>query len=132
MRQGKLDEALKTYESRPGATDKLSSPVVAVLEHRPSSEIAARALKGEAGAMANRDPEPKYLGAALDAFSGQGDVALRMLRRAVEQNYCGYPAMDSDPLFASIRNTPEFAAIRTGGIDRQKKFKAHIAGHAPQ
>ncbi len=82
--------------------------------------------------MANRDPEPKYLGAALEAFTGQRDAALRLLRRAVEQNYCGYPAMDNDPLFASIRNTPEFAAIRAAGIDCQKKFKAHIAGHPPQ
>ena len=78
--------------------------------------------------MANRDPEPKYLNAAGDAYIGQRDAALSLLRRAVEQNYCSYPAMDNDPLFASIRNTPEFAAIRTAGIECQKKFKEHIAG----
>jgi tetratricopeptide (TPR) repeat protein len=132
VRQGKLDEALRKFKSLSKAANQPSDLVEAFLEHRPTSEIAALAVQDEALTMANRDPEPKYLGAALDAFIGQGDVALRMLRRAVEQNYCGYPAMDGDPLFASIRNTPEFAAIRTAGIDCQKKFKAHIAGRASQ
>lgn len=78
--------------------------------------------------MANRDSEPKYIDATLLAFCGQPQVALRLLRRAVEQNYCSYPAMDNDPLFASIHNTTEFAAIRSAGMECQEKFKAHIAG----
>ena len=59
------------------------------------------------------------------AYCGQREVALRLLKKAVEQNYCGWPAMDKDPLFASIRGTPEFAAIRQAGIDCQKRFLAH-------
>jgi len=127
VRQGKLDEALRTFKSRSRA------PLVeAFLEHRPASEVATLARQAEARNMANRDSEPKYLEAALEAFAGQRDAALRLLRRAVEENYCSYPAMDNDPAFANIRNTPEFAAIRASGIDCQKRFKAHIAGHAPE
>ncbi|HEV2350672.1 MAG TPA: protein kinase [Terriglobia bacterium] len=128
LRQGKLDEALKLLQSRPQALNRRSSLVEAFLEHRPTSELAALASQQEARDMANRDSEPNYLGAALEAFSGQHDVALRMLRRAVERNYCGYPAMDKDPLFASIHNNSEFAAIRAAGIACQNKFKEHIAG----
>jgi hypothetical protein len=79
--------------------------------------------------MTDRDGETKFLEAPLDAFAGQHDVALRLLRRAVEQKYCGYPAMDNDPLFASIRSAPQFAAIRSAGIDCQKKFREYVAGH---
>ena len=128
LRQGKLEEALKSYVSRREAPLHPAGPVGAFLEHRPASEVATLALQIEARDMANRDPEPKYLRAALLAFCGQRDVALRLLRRAVEQNYCGYPAMDNEPLFANIRNTPEFAAIRAAGIKCQEKFKEHIAG----
>ena len=128
-REGKLAEAAKLLASNPYTNYEFFETLRAFLEHRPSSEVAAIAQQEEARAMTNRDPEPKYLEAPLDAFSGQRDVALRLLRRAVEQNYCGYPAMENDPFFASVRNTPEFASIRTLGIECQKKFKEHVAGH---
>ncbi|HEV2492758.1 MAG TPA: protein kinase [Terriglobia bacterium] len=127
LRQGKTAEALRSFTSRSGTSARAQAPVDAFLEHRPTSEVAALAHQDEARIMANRDPEPKYLAAALDAFAGQSDVSLRLLRRAVEQKYCGYPAMDNDPLFASIRGTAEFAAIRSAGIECQKNFLAHRA-----
>ncbi|MHB8653479.1 MAG: protein kinase domain-containing protein [Terriglobia bacterium] len=127
VRQGKLDEALKSYNSHLATPTTPPSLIVAFLEHRPTSEIAALARQEEARAMANRDPQPKYLRAATTAFTGQRDIALRLLRHAVEQNYCSYPAMDNDTLFANVRNTPEFASIRAAGIECQKKFKEHIA-----
>ncbi len=70
--------------------------------------------------LAGRDPEPKYMQAARIARCGFNDGALRLLRAAVEGNYLAYPAMDREPLFGSIRDTPEFAAIRTLAIERQK------------
>jgi TolB-like protein/tRNA A-37 threonylcarbamoyl transferase component Bud32 len=131
LHQGKLEEALKSYTSHAGSPGNPRGPLIAFLEHHPASEVVSLAHQAEARTMANRDPEPKYFSAAAMAFCGQRDIALRLLRRAVEQNYCSYPAMDSDPLFASIRTTPEFAAIRAAGIECQKKFRAHIAGHVP-
>jgi len=62
-------------------------------------------------------------------LNGRREFAFRLLRRAVEQNYFSYPAMDNDPFFASVRGAPEFAAIRTAGIECPKKFKEHIAAH---
>jgi tetratricopeptide (TPR) repeat protein len=130
LHQGKPDEALKMMKSsNPIAPVKNAGMLAAFLDHQPASEIAALASQQEAWVMADRDPENKYLFAAYDAYCGQHEMALRTLRRAVEQNYCAVPAMDNDPLFASIRNMPEFAAIRTAGIECQRKFKEHIAGH---
>lgn len=132
VRQGKLDEALKMFKPRPIAQNESPRPLEAFLKHHPISEIAAATRQEEAKDMANRDPEPKYLNAGRDSYVGQLDIALHLLRRAVEQNYCSYPAMDNDPLFANIRNTSEFAAIRNAGIECQKKFKEHIAGKSSQ
>ncbi|HEV2233280.1 MAG TPA: protein kinase [Terriglobia bacterium] len=132
LRQGKLDEALKSYSSQSSAPSPQTRLIESFLEHHPATEIAAIAQQNEARVMANRDSEPKYLEAAVLAYCGQRDIALRLLRRAVDQNYCGYPAMDNDPLFANIRNTTEFAAIRSAGIECQKKFKEHIAGKSSE
>jgi TolB-like protein/predicted Ser/Thr protein kinase len=129
VRQGKMDEASKFVAASPYTYYDFFEPLRAFLAHRPASEVAAIAHQFEVKAMADRDGEPKYLEAPLDAFSGQRDVALRLLRRAEEQGYCGYPAMDNDPLFASIRSAPQFAAIRSAGIECQKNFSEHIVGH---
>ncbi|HLY60404.1 MAG TPA: protein kinase [Terriglobia bacterium] len=128
LHQGKRDEALKLLESRQATGNRRVSLLEAYLEHRPASEIADLAKQTEADLMADRDPENKYLAAATAALAGQHDQAMRLLRRAVEDNYCGYPAMDNDPFFDNIRNTPEFAAIHSSGIECQRKFKEHIAG----
>ncbi len=129
LRQGKQDEVLKMLQSQNTAAVRRGGLIEAFLEHRPASEIATIAKQSEAELMADRDPENKFLAGAQAAFAGQQEVALRLLRRAVEQNYCGVPAMDNDPLFASIRNRPEFASIRTAGIECRRKFTEHIAGH---
>jgi hypothetical protein len=78
-----------------------------------------------AGVMATRDSELKYFAAANLADCGHPALALRLLRRAVEQNYCAYPTMEKDPMLASVRGTAEFAEIRKMGADCQKRFLAH-------
>jgi TolB-like protein len=84
----------------------------------PSAEAAVRSQ--EARMLASRDSEPKYYDAGHLCFCGYPDVALRLLRSAVEGNFLPYPTMDRDPLLAGVRDTPEFAAIRALAIERQK------------
>jgi hypothetical protein len=74
--------------------------------------------------MSDRDPENKYYAAGHLALAGYRDGALRLLRKAVENNYLVHEAMDRDPLFESIRAAPEYAAIRAESIRRQKVFLA--------
>jgi TolB-like protein/lipoprotein NlpI len=128
LREKKYEEAMQqTKQFVPGA---LISPLLleACIEHRPSSrEIEEMARTGEAQTMAVRDVEPKYFMATYFALCGQRDAALRMLRTAVDHNYCSYPAIDNDPMVDSIRNTPEFARIRADAIECNQKFMARLA-----
>jgi serine/threonine protein kinase len=80
------------------------------------------------------DSEPKYSISGMMALCGDRESALQILRKGVEQNFCGYPAMDRDPLFDPIRKTPEFAEIRKMGIDCQQRFLSHraAAGAGPE
>jgi eukaryotic-like serine/threonine-protein kinase len=75
--------------------------------------------------LATPDSEPKYTISTVLALCGDRENALRLLRSAVESNFCGYPAMDGEPLFASIRSTPEFAEIRKMGKACRERFIAH-------
>jgi TolB-like protein len=89
---------------------------------RPHS-IPAETLSRMLGSiLAARDSEPKYFEAAHLADCGYSEESLRLLRRSVEENYIAYPRMDNDPLFAKIRETSEFAAIRAEAIRKQKEI----------
>ena len=72
--------------------------------------------------QASVDPEANYLAAANLAFCGRNTEALSLLSKAVEGHYCSYPVMDSDPFFARLRGTPEFARIRAAAVACQQNY----------
>jgi len=74
--------------------------------------------------LGERDPENRYSMATWLAYAGYRDLALRLLRRAVEDNYFCVPAMDRNSLLDSIRNDPAFATIREEALRRQMEFSA--------
>jgi hypothetical protein len=71
------------------------------------------------------DPLTKYSLAACDSLCDQPDLAFRELHRAIEQNYCAYPQMETDPLLEKLRVMPQFAEIRSLGISCQQHFLEH-------
>jgi hypothetical protein len=79
----------------------------------------------EADAVSSHDPELMYQNADALAFCGQSDAALRQLRKAINGNYCSYPAIDNEPLFDSIRQRPEFVELRQAAIQCQQNFLAY-------
>jgi hypothetical protein len=83
----------------------------ACLNHAPPSEVEKLVKEQAAGALANPDAENRYTAAPVFAFCGQNDIALRLLKTGVEGNYCAYTALQTDPLLAKLRGTPEFAEI---------------------
>jgi TolB-like protein/Flp pilus assembly protein TadD len=91
---------------------------------RAAESLAARALS-------ERDSENRYGMANWLAASGYSEAALRLLRRAVEDNYLCVPAIDRNELLDSIRKDPEFAAIREEALRRQKEFVARRNASRP-
>jgi TolB-like protein/Flp pilus assembly protein TadD len=92
--------------------------LIACAQHQPAADIAAMAAR----VGPSSDPEATYLAAANLAYCGQNDKALALLAKAVEGNYCSYPAMDWDPFFAGLRGTPEFARIRAAAMTCQQNL----------
>jgi TolB-like protein len=125
--RGNNAEALKILEQL-GPTKAFDFGVrAAYLQHLPASAFDQIARQAEASALAELDSETKYWDATYFGFAGRTQSVLRLLRRAVEQNYCAYPAMDTEPFFAEMRKSPEFAEIRARGVACQQRFLAHRA-----
>ena len=122
MRQGKPAEALALVRKVP-PRDELRH-LQACLEGKRVEDEDTLLRRMEAEYNAQRDSEPKYFLAGRMAYCGNTEMALRMLRKSVEDNYLASPAMDRDPLFEKIRSTPEFAAIRGLAVEKQKQLAA--------
>jgi DNA-binding winged helix-turn-helix (wHTH) protein/TolB-like protein/Tfp pilus assembly protein PilF len=125
LREGKEDEAVQEMKSLPMTPFYARQLLEPCLEHRSPAEGGVAAQQIRSALMAGHDPFPKYLLAAWDSFCGQPVFALRELRRAIEQNYCAYPQMETDPLLSKVRAMPEFAEIRSLGIACQRHFLEH-------
>ena len=127
LNEGKVEEALQSYKraDASGLRYTGSKELELYVTHQPGAQLASAARETESQHMSDRDPEPKYWFAAEMAYVGQKDIALRLLRKAVEQNYCQVYGLDHDPLFANLRRDPEFASIRAAAVECQKRFLAH-------
>ena len=60
---------------------------------------------------------------ALMAYCGQKDAALRLLKAAVQQNYCAYSALLEDPLLKDLRKETAFNEVLTAGSACQAALK---------
>jgi eukaryotic-like serine/threonine-protein kinase len=124
-RQGKTLEAREL--ARQAGADFVPQAARACLEERPRPEVQALVAAETTALMVVRDSEPKYTSALEFARCGFPDSAARLVRKAVEQNYCAWPAMESEPRLTAVRSMPEFAEIRKLGMACQQRFLAYRA-----
>ncbi len=77
----------------------------------------------EASTMTELDPESWYHVGALMAYCGQKDAALRLLKAAVQQNYCAYSPLLEDPLVKDLRKEAAFNEVLTAASACQDALK---------
>jgi DNA-binding winged helix-turn-helix (wHTH) protein/serine/threonine protein kinase len=118
-RQGQIEAAVHLGSLKIPAW-KSYDLLLACLARRPASEIA-ELVRSVAD---SDDPELNYFAAAHLASCGEVNRAVDLLKAAIAGNYCSYPAMESDPLLARVRASPEYEALRTSGAACQSRFVA--------
>jgi hypothetical protein len=82
--------------------------------------------EAESSTMMEPDPEAWYHVGALMASCGQSGPALRLLKAAVQQNYCAYSALLGDPLLKNLRKEPAFNEVLTAGSACQETLKEEL------
>jgi serine/threonine protein kinase/TolB-like protein len=79
--------------------------------------------ESESSVMMEPDPEEWYRIGSLMAFCGQKEPALRLLKAAVQQNYCAYSALLEDPLLKDLRKDTAFNQVLTAASACQEALK---------
>jgi DNA-binding winged helix-turn-helix (wHTH) protein/TolB-like protein len=120
LREGNASEAIRIGAPKIPHWDSYKM-LLACAQHEVPPEIEKLA----AGVEVDDDPEVNYFFAGHLAYCGQTDAALRMLKLAIERNYCSYPSMDNDPFFNELRTSPEFTRIRRAAIACHGAFVAN-------
>lgn len=115
------------------ARDAAKNMGTATSYHKPLMEVCTAAQRPvdlvtlahatEASAMLELDAEQWYHVGALLAACGQNEGALRLLKAAVQQNYCAYTALLDDPLLKDLRKETAFNEVLTASSNCQAVFK---------
>jgi len=64
-----------------------------------------------AALIADPDHEPRYVIAGDFAYCGRKDVAMEMIKSAIDHHFCAYSGLQNDSAWAKLRGTPEFAEL---------------------
>ena len=71
------------------------------------------------------DPEPLYFWASDLAYCGHTKPALRLLRESIRRNFCA-AAIETDPMFASIRSSTEYGGLLAAAQACRARFSEHV------
>ena len=116
-------------QARESAKNVAKSPsyhrelMVACTQAQRPADMDRIVREAESSAMMEPDPEAWYHVGALMAYCGQKDAALRLLKAAVQQNYCAYSALLEDPLLKGLRKETAFNQVLTAGSACQEALK---------
>jgi tetratricopeptide (TPR) repeat protein len=103
LREGKVTEAREAVKKMAAARLFHRDLLQACLSG-PPSELDRIAHEDETGTPSDADPELVYDQGAILAYCGKKDAAFHMLTTAIEQNYCAYSTLLSDPLLTKLRS----------------------------
>jgi len=119
MQQQRPNDVLRVLDAGAPRTPLLRRCIA----HAPLDEIDRLLDATTKPYLARRDGEVIYFLGGDAAFCGRPEKALDLLRAALQRNYCGYPAMDSEPLLAQVRALPGYAKVRADAMQCQARFR---------
>jgi tetratricopeptide (TPR) repeat protein len=105
------------------ARDSVKNVAKAPIYHRELLAACTQTQRAESSVMMEPDPAAWYHMGALMAYCGQTGPALRLLKAAVQQNYCAYSALLGDPLLKDLRKDTAFNDVLTAGSACQEALK---------
>jgi serine/threonine protein kinase/Tfp pilus assembly protein PilF len=112
LREGRVSEAREATKKMPLMSRYGRDLMEAALGLRPPSELDSMARKSIAALADWRtDPENLYQEGTVMAFAGKNEAAVRLIRVAIQQNFCSYSALENDPLLDRLRTTPGFPEL---------------------
>jgi hypothetical protein len=124
MREGRMAEARKAAEQMSASPPWMRGFLQACLNKAPESDVHPLAQKAQTELLPETDSELKYFQGAILSACGEKQIGFAFLVKAVDENYCAYQALQTDPLLSGVQTDPEFRRIVDAAGACQKKFMA--------
>jgi len=124
LRAGKLKEAREALRNMTANPTWYRFVLKACLNPANVWEADEAVRAAEPALMVERDPEVKYYQASVLAYCDKTDASARLIRSAIDSNYCAYEALQSDPLLAPLRATPAYDELRQRAYTCQSRALA--------
>jgi TolB-like protein len=123
LAEGKISDAHEAAKNMGKASSYHRELMEACTASPRSADLAKIVRDNETSVMVEPDAEAWYHIGALMAACGQSEPALRLLRAAVQQNYCAYGALLDDPLLKGLRKETAFNQVLTQASTCQAMLK---------
>ena len=101
-----------------------NAPIVGCLSGSSAPNQPALDRQAEAAILADPDPEPHYVIAQDFLFCGRKEMALEMIKSAIDNHFCAYSGLQNDSAWAKLRGTPEFAELVSAAKKCRDDFMA--------
>src|SRR4051812_12329930 len=123
LAQGNVAEAHAAAKNMGKASTYHRDLMEACTANPRPQDLAKVVRENEASVMSELDAELWYHVGELMAACGQTDPALRLLKSAVQQNYCAHSALLDDPLLKPLRKETAFNEVLTASSNCENVFK---------
>jgi tetratricopeptide (TPR) repeat protein len=123
LAEGNLGEARANAKNMAKASYYHRELMEACTAAQKPADLARIVRETESSVMIEPDAEAWYHVGALMAACGQNEPALRLLKAAVQQNYCAYTALLDDPLLKDLRKDAAFNEVLTAASNCQAVLK---------
>jgi serine/threonine protein kinase len=121
--EGNMAEARATAKNMGTASSYHRPLMEACTAAQRPADMAKIVRDAESSVMMEPDAEAWYHVGALMAACGQNEPALRLLRAAVQQNYCAHTALLDDPLLKDLRKDTAFNEVLTASSNCEAVLK---------
>ena len=121
--EGRISEAREAARDMGKASSYHRDLMLACTAAQRPSDFDKIVRESESSVMIEPDAEAWYRIGALMAYCGQKEPALRLLKAAVQQNYCAYSALLDDPLLKDLRKETAFSEVLTAASACQATLK---------
>src|ERR1700734_263064 len=123
LAEGRTSEAREAARGMGRASSYHRDLMIACTATQRPPDFEKIVRESESSVMIEPDPEAWYRIGALMAYCGQKEPSLRLLRAAVQQNYCAYSALLDDPLLKDLRKETAFSEVLTAASACQATLK---------
>ena len=129
LREGRVAEAREAVKHMADAPHYHRDLMEALLGLRPPAELDRMAHDAEASGPSDPDPENSYYLGTLFAYAGKKEAAFHQLKTGIEQNYCAYSNLLSDPLLRGLHSDRRFDELLTAAHECQQAVTTPPPSH---